>query len=237
MSCSRAVRRRDGQDGTVDYSGERWVQRLRDGEMPKRGPVLLAATISTAVGLAALVAEFAFPDFLRGIESARTQGAFVLWPLIVVGIGLLLAVSTLSAGRADRRTSARIGAGRTPRFHLPVMTSGLRTSDDFPRPRPQIWTVDEFGLHAWAPSREAPVFDLPWARIRRFSVATRESRGQRADYGIWITTTDGDDVVVQPRPALGRGFEARPDQLATLVRVLRGLQRELGVEPAVSDRH
>lgn len=237
MSRPRPIGGRDGQDGTVEYSGERWVQRLRDGEMPKRGPVLLAAVVTTAVGFAALVAEFAFPDFLRGIDSARTQGSFVLWPIVVTGFGLLLAVSTLSAGRGDRRTLTRIGAGRAPRFHLPVLTSGLRTSDDFPKPRPEVWTVDEFGLHAWAPSRDAPVFDLPWARIRRFSVATRESRGQRADFGVWISTTDGDDVVVQPRSALGRGFEAGPDKLGTLVRVLRTLQRELGVASAPADPH
>jgi hypothetical protein len=216
---------------------EPWVQRLRDGEMPKRGPVLLAAVVTTAVGLAALVAEFAFPDLLRGIDSARTQGSFVLWPIGVAGFGVLLAVSTLASGRGDRRTLAHIGAGRAPRFHLPVLTSGLRTSDDFPKPRPEIWTVDEFGLHAWAPTRDRPVFDLPWVRVRRFSVATKDSRGQRVDFGIWITTVDGQDVVVEPRPALGRGFEAGPGKLDTLVRVLRSLQRELGVASAPADRH
>ncbi|MBT1546693.1 hypothetical protein [Curtobacterium aurantiacum] len=221
----------------MEYAAERWVQRLRDGQMLRRGPVLLAAAITTAVGLALLVAEFAFPDFLRGIDNARTQASFVVWPLIVVGFGLLLAVSTMASGRADRRTLARIGAGRAPRFHLPVLTSGLRTSDDFPKPRPEIWTVDEFGLHAWAPSRDQPVFDMPWARVDRFSVATKDSRGQRVDFGIWITTVDGQDVVVEPRPTLGRGFEAGPGKLDTLVRVLRALQRELGVASAPDDHH
>ncbi|ROP61454.1 hypothetical protein [Curtobacterium sp. PhB115] len=216
---------------------EPWVLRLRDGEMPKRWPVLLAAAITTLVGLGLLVAEFATPDFLRGLDSARTRSTFVLYPLIVTGFGLLLVVATISSGRADRRTLARIRAGGSPRFHLPVLTSGMRTSDDFPEPRPQIWLVDEVGLHAWAPSRDDPVFELPWAGVRRFSVATKDSRGQQVDFGIWITTSDGHDVVVQPRPALGRGFEAGPGKLDTLVRVLRSLQRELGPQQAPADRH
>lgn len=210
----------------MEYSGERWVQRLRDGETPKRWPILLVAAAVTAVGLGVLVAEFSSPDFLRGLDSARAQANFILWPLLVTGFGLLLAVVTWSAGRTDRRTLARIGEYPAPRFHLPVSASGLRATDDRPGPRPEIWTVDESGLHAWAPSRAEPVFDLPWDHVRRFSVATKDARGQRVDFGVWISTTVGEDVVVQPRPALGRGFEAGPDELDAIVRVLRSLQRE-----------
>ncbi|WP_139196025.1 hypothetical protein [Curtobacterium sp. MCBA15_009] len=201
---------------------------MRDGTVPRRGPVLIAAAITTVVGVAASVAEFAFPDFLRSIGTGRMQATLVLVPLLVTASGIVLAVSTLSSGRSDRRTLARIRAGRAPRFHLPVLTSGLRTTDDLAGPRPAIWTVDESGLHAWAPSRDTPVLDLPWARVRRFAVATKAVRRQRVAFGIWITTTDGSDVVVQPRTALGRGDEAGPAELNTLVRVLRTLQRELG---------
>ncbi|NQW91998.1 hypothetical protein HQQ88_17020 [Curtobacterium sp. VKM Ac-2861] len=215
---------------------EQWVQRLRDGEMPKRWPVLLVAAVTTAAGLGVLVAEFASPDFLRGLDSARTQANFVLWPLLVAGFGLLLAVVTWSAGRTDRRTLARIRERHTPRFHLPVSASGFRATDDLPGPRPEIWTVDASGLHAWAPSRAEPVFDLPWTHIRKFSVATKDARGQRVDFGVWISTTVGEDVVVEPRPALGRGFEGGPDKLATIVRVLRALQRELGGRGAAADQ-
>ncbi len=216
---------------------EPWVQRLRDGTVPRRGPVLLAAAVTMAVGVAASVAEFAFPDFLRSIDTGRMQTTLFLVPLLVAASGIVLAVSTLSSGRSDRRTLARIRAGRAQRFHLPVLASGLRTTDDLAGPRPAIWTVDEFGLHAWAPSRDTPVLDLPWARVRRFAVATKAVGGQRVAFGIWITTTDGADVVVQPRTALGRGSEAGAGKLDTLVRILRSLQRELGSDRGAADRH
>lgn len=215
-------------------STEPWVQRLRDGATADRRPVLLGAGIATAVGVLVLVAEFAFPDFLRGVESARTQTSLVFWPVILVAIGGLLALSMWSAGRSDRRTMARIRRHRAPRLHLPVFASGLRTTDDFPEPRPEIWTVDEAGLHAWAPSRDEPVFDLPWSGVRDVDVATKDQKGQRVDFGIWISTTDRRDVVLQPRQAIGHGIEAGPAKLAVLVDELRSLRREL--DPGFGER-
>ncbi|MEK6345465.1 MAG: hypothetical protein V4737_16750, partial [Curtobacterium sp.] len=90
-------------------------------------------------------------------------------------------------------------SGHRPAFFLPVLTKGLRASEDLPHPRPEVWTIDEAGLHGWTPDRDAPVFDVPWARIERISLATKDSRGTRVDYALWFGLDGGDPLVLAPR--------------------------------------
>ncbi|ROP61453.1 hypothetical protein [Curtobacterium sp. PhB115] len=132
-------------------------------------------------------------------------------------------------GRRDRRLLERIRQhGPTPRFHLPVLRSGEYTVDDFPEPRPEMWTVDAAGLHAWSPERDEPVFDLVWGDIRSFELATTDVRGQRTDTGIWIITERVGRFAVQPRAVIGRPFGASTTKIHILMEVLRSLRREVG---------
>ncbi len=89
-----------------------------------------------------------------------------------------------------------------------MLTKGIRASEDLPRPRPEVWTFDTAGLHGWTPERDGPVLDVPWSRIHRVGLATKDSRGTRVDYALWFGLDGGDPLVLAPRTALGRPFGA-----------------------------
>lgn len=212
----------------MEYSGERWVQRLRDGEMPKRWPFLLGLAIVTVAGGVGVVFSITHLDaFLH--SDARRPFAVPLFSVILLVLGPVAAVLSRMRGRSDRRILASIRRhGTTPRFHLPVVRRGEYTLDDFPEPRPEMWTVDAAGLHAWSPERETPVFDLAWSAVHSVELASAEVRGQRVDTGIWIITEDVGCFTVQPRPAIGRPFGASATKIHIVMQVLRSLRRELG---------
>jgi hypothetical protein len=228
MSRPRTIGGRDGQDGTVEYSGERWVQRLRDGEMPKRWPFLLGLAIVTVAGGTGVVFSITHLDVFLHSE-ARRPFALPLFSVVLLVLGPVAAVLSRMRGRSDRRILASIRRhGTTPRFHLPVLRTGDYTLDDFPEPRPEMWTVDAAGLHAWSPERETPVFDLEWSAVHSLELASAEVRGQRVDTGIWIITAAVGRFAVQPRPAIGRPFGASATKIHIVLQVLRSLRRELG---------
>ncbi|WP_416393191.1 MULTISPECIES: hypothetical protein [unclassified Curtobacterium] len=204
-----------------------WVQRLRDGVAPRQWPVHLAAAILVVGASALIAAEFASPAFVAQLARSSRVGSVVLIELFLVVVGIVMSVGTWWSGRRDRRTLARIrAAGHTPEFFLPVLTKGLRTTEDLPRPRPEVWTLDRAGMHGWTPELDAPVIDLSWTRIRAVDLATKGSRGSRVDYALWFDLVGGGELVLPPRTALGRPFEAGPGALETLLPVLRSLRRE-----------
>lgn len=205
-----------------------WVRRLRDGTAPRQWPIHLAAAVLVLGAPALIVAEFGSPAFVEQMDRSSRVGSVVLVELFLTVVGIVMSVGTWWSGRRDRRTLARIRAGgREPAFFLPVLTKSIRTSEDLPRPRPEVWTLDRAGMHGWAPDREAPVIDLPWSRIRTIDLATKDARGSRVDYALWFDLVGGGELVLPPRTALGRPFEAGPGGLETLLPVLRSLRREL----------
>ncbi|MCT9620284.1 hypothetical protein [Curtobacterium sp. C2H10] len=205
-----------------------WVRRLRDGTAPRQWPIHLAAAVLVLGAPALIVAEFGSPAFVEQMDRSSRVGSVVLVELFLTVVGIVMSVGTWWSGRRDRRTLARIRAGgREPAFFLPVLTKGIRTSEDLPRPRPEVWTLDRAGMHGWAPDREAPVIDLPWSRIRTIDLATKDARGSRVDYALWFDLVGGGELVLPPRTALGRPFEVGPGGLETLLPVLRSLRREL----------
>lgn len=212
----------------MEYAADRWVQRLRDGVTPSPWPVILGGVAAAVTGIAVLVVEFTTPGYFDRITSARGQNSAVLVPAFLVLVGVVVLVSSWSNGLRDRRTLARIRAsGGTPAFFLPVTGTGIRASEDAPRPRATMWTVDDEGLHAWAAERPAPVRNVPWSAVERIDLATKDVRGQRVDYALWIDLTGGSVLVLTPRAAIGRSFEAGQTRLDILVRVLRSLRRDL----------
>ncbi|MFJ2980532.1 hypothetical protein ACIPEP_16915 [Curtobacterium sp. NPDC087082] len=205
-----------------------WVRRLRDGTAPRQWPIHLTAAVLVLGAPALIVAEFGSPAFVEQMDRSSRVGSVVLVELFLTVVGIVMSVGTWWSGRRDRRTLARIRAGgREPAFFLPVLTKSIRTSEDLPRPRPEVWTLDRAGMHGWAPDREAPVIDLPWSRIRTIDLATKDARGSRVDYALWFDLVGGGELVLPPRTALGRPFEVGPGGLETLLPVLRSLRREL----------
>lgn len=205
-----------------------WVRRLRDGTAPRQWPIHLAVAVLVLGAPALIVAEFGSPAFVEQMERSSRVGSVVLVELFLIVVGIVMSVGTWWSGRRHRRTLARIRAGgREPAFFLPVLTKSIRTSEDLPRPRPEVWTLDRAGMHGWAPDREAPVIDLPWSRIRTIDLATKDARGSRVDYALWFDLVGGGELVLPPRTALGRPFEVGPGGLETLLPVLRSLRREL----------
>ncbi|WP_144712732.1 hypothetical protein [Curtobacterium pusillum] len=220
----------------MEDAADLWVQRLRDGVVPRPWPVVVAAALLALGAAAALVAEFSGPAVFDHVTGSRGRFWLVVFPLFLVVLGISIVIGTWWSGRRDRRILARVReTGRTPAFFLPVTTTSLRTTEELPRPRPEVWTVDAAGLHGWAPRRDAPVMDLPWSRIRRIDLATKDSRGTRVDYALWFDLTDGSSLVLPPRTTLGRPFEAGPTKLDVLMRVLRSLRRELAHGTARQD--
>ncbi len=122
-------------------------------------------------------------------RSSRV-GSVVLVEAFVVVVGFAVSIGTWWSGRRDRRVLARIRASsHRPAFFLPVLTKGIRASEDLPRPRPEVWTFDTAGLHGWTPERDGPVLDVPWSRIHRVGLATKDSRGTRVDYACGSAST------------------------------------------------
>lgn len=229
-------RRRGCQAGEVECSADRWVQRLRDGEVPPTWRIVVATLVVTLIGVFLLWQEFVHPEVTQGIADASSRsGALLLVPLVLLVTGPVIALSAWASGRRDRRTLARIRvAGPRPSFHLPVTTSALVAGEEFADPKPIIWTVDDAGLHGWSPDHERPVHELPWTRIHGFSSAKTYAKGQWQDWGIWVTTPRG-HVVLAPRTALCRSSGAGPDKLDVILRVLRSLRHELDHTGTSSD--
>ncbi len=219
----------------MQYAGERWVQRLRDGVPPKRWPFLVGLVVVTLVGAVGLWLTVVHLDDIAQSDARRPWSGPLL-AVFLFAFGPVAAVLSWLRGRRDRRVLARIRVhGTTPAFHLPVLQSGLHALDDFPEPRPEMWTVDRAGLHAWSAEREAPVFDLAWGDVASIDLASQDVRGQRTDVGIWIVTTDVGRFTLRPRPTIGRPFGASATKLHITMEVLRSLQRELG-SGRVADR-
>jgi hypothetical protein len=220
----------------VEYSGERWVQRLRDGEMPKRWPVLVGLAIVTVTGG---IGVYFSATHLDGIlhSDARRPFAVPLFSVLLLGFGPVAAVLSWLRGRRDRVVLDRIRRnGTTTRFHLPVLRTGPYAADDFPDPRPELWTVDAAGLHAWSPERDDPVFDLVWDDVRTIELASTDVRGQRTDTGIWIVTEAVGRFVLLPRAVIGRPFGASVTKIHILMQVLRSLRREFDPHHGARER-
>lgn len=212
----------------MEYAADRWVQRLRDGVAPRPWRVIVGSVVTAGIGVVVLVEEFTTPGYFDRVAGTRAQTSALLVPAVLVLVGIVVLVGSWSNGRRDRRTLARIRAsGRTPAFFLPVTGTGIRASEDAPRPRATMWTVDDEGLHAWAAERPAPVRDVPWSALERIDLATKDVRGQRVDYALWLDLTQGRVLVLTPRAAIGRPFEAGQTKLDILMRVLRSLRRDL----------
>lgn len=212
----------------MEYAGERWVQRLRDGRTPKRWPFLLGLAIVTVIGGVGVAYFSTHLDGLLHSEARRPFAAPLLSVILLVS-GPVAAVLTWLRGRRDRLVLDRIRRnGATPLFHLPVLRTGQYAADDFPEPRPEMWTVDAAGLHAWSPMRDEPVFDLAWSAIATIELDSRDIRGQRTDTGIWIVTDDVGRFVLLPRATIGRPFGASTTKIHIVMQVLRSLRRELG---------
>lgn len=212
-------------DEAVEYEGERWVQRLRDGVVPPRTALLLTSAALLVAGVALVVAELSSASFLQAAADSRRWGVVVLVPPALVVAGPVLAVWALVAGRQDRRLVARIRGRSAPRFFVPVETSTLVAADTLPRPRPVVWSVDDAGLHGWAPGRPEAVLDVVWDRVRDIDLATVWNRGRRQDYGIWLALDHGHHVVLAPRSALGNPVGASAYRRDVVMRILRSLRR------------
>lgn len=218
------------------FISDRWVERLRDGTTAPTWPVHSVALVLVLVAPALIVAEFRSPTFVAEMARSSRVGSVVLVELLLVVVGFAMSIGTWWSGRRDRQILRRIReSGHRPAFFLPVLTKGIRRSEDLPRPRPEVWTIDAEGLHGWTPDRGSPVLDMPWARIGRISLAIKDSRGARVDYAIWFGLDAGDPLVLAPRTSLGRPFEAGPGGLETLLPVIRRLRRELDARPRRHD--
>jgi hypothetical protein len=205
------------------------VRRLRDGEVPPTWRIVLATSLVSALGAFLLWQQFAHPETTRRLFEVQGRAAFVtvLVPVVLLFTGPGVALAAWSSGRRDRRTLAAIrAAGGRPSFHLPVETGAMVAGEEFADPKPEVWTVDDAGLHGWSPGHARPVHALPWERIRAFGLANTMVKGLRQDWGIWVSTANG-HVVLVPRTTLGRPFAAGRMKRPVLVRVLRSLRAEL----------
>jgi hypothetical protein len=211
------------------------VRRLRDGEVPPTWRIVLVTVLISVVGAFLLFEVFAQPDVTRRIADATPRSGLVLLvPPVLLLTGPGVALAAWSSGRRDRRTLAAIrAAGDRPSFHLPVETGAMVAGEEFADPKPEVWTVDDAGLHGWSPDHARPVHALPWERIRAFGLANTMVKGLRQDWGIWVSTANG-HVVLVPRTTLGRPFAAGGLKRPVLVRVLRSLRTEL--DPASASR-
>ena len=201
----------------MDDSGA-WVRRLRDGIVPPLWPFVLGSVGLLAVAVGVLVFEAAYVQ----VPSSGRGAGIVLLPLLGAVCCVIVPIGAWRDGRRDRRALANARAARDerPSFHLPVSARGISAPQDLSDPRTALFTVDRRGLFGWSPRSTDPVVTIPWDRIERIDLATKDDRGRRTAYGIWLTTTDG-PVVLQPRSALGRPFEVGPAKLDVLRSVLR----------------
>lgn len=205
----------------MEHESEPWLQRLRDGVVPPLWPFVAGALGLFAVAVGVLAFEAAYVSFPA---SGRGSGV-VLLPLLGAVLCVVVPVAAWRDSRRDRRALANaraFGVGQ-PSFHLPVAARGISAPQDLPDPRTVLFTVDRSGLAGWSPRSAEPVAMIPWERVDRIDLATKDDRGRRVAYGLWLTTADG-PVVLQPRSALGRPFEVGPSKLDVLRRVLRSLR-------------
>ncbi|WP_182046218.1 hypothetical protein [Curtobacterium sp. ME26] len=197
-----------------------WVQRLRDGVIPPLRPFVLGAVGLLALSVGVLVFEALHAD---AIASVGRVSVVVIVPLLGAVFCVVVPISAWRDTRQDRRALAHAHRHGQPAFHLPVSARGISAPQDLPDRRITLFTVDGSGLLGWTAVSPDPVMTIPWSSIERIDLATKDDRGRRVDYGLWLTTTDG-AVVLQPRSALGRPFEAGQPKLDTLRRVLRSLR-------------
>jgi hypothetical protein len=213
----------------VDHSADRWVQRLRDGDVPPTWRIVVVTVLISLVGAVLLWQLAARPETTQSVVDSLGRSALLAFvvPVILLVTGPGVALAAWSAGRRDRRTLARIhAAGGRPTFHLPVASDVAVAGEEFADPKPVIWTVDHSGLHGWSPDHARPVHELAWGRVHAFGLATTMIKGQRQDWGIWVSTSGG-HVVLVPRTTLCRPFGAGRVKRAVLVGVLRRLRDEL----------
>ncbi len=207
----------------VDHQSEPWVQRLRDGVVPPLWPFVAGALGLFAVAVGMLVFEARFVDQ----ASLTGRGSIAVLLPLLGAVGCVVApISAWRDGRRDRRALRHAhghGRGR-PAFHLPVSARGTIAGQDLPDPRIALVTVDRSGLLGWSPVSPDPVVTIPWTRVARIDLATKDHRGRREDYGLWLTLTDGGPFVLEPRSALGRPFSASQPRLDVLRDVLRALR-------------
>lgn len=210
----------------MDDSAEPWVRRLRDGEVPPVGGLVVGLLVLSVVGALLLWAEALHLEWVAEFwDHTRRAGLLVLVPPALLVTGPVVGVGTWWSSRRDRSILARIRRVGSPvAFHLPVTAPVIREPDEFPDPAPVLWTVDAEGFHGWSSGDDRPVHDLPWERIRRIDVATHRGRGGvDEDYGLWFATDRG-HVVLAPRGALGRPSGIAAAKLQVLARVLRALR-------------
>lgn len=209
----------------LPHGDEPWVRRLRAGVTPPQWRIAVGCTVVSVVGALLLWAEAVHPGWVRDAWGRGGRGGIVvIVPLLLLVSGPVVAIAALWTGRRDRRILAHIRAtGQLPAFHLPVLTSPLRPSDELPDPKPQMWTVDDEGLHGWVPGVSRAVNSLPWSRVHRIDLATRREKGVDEDYAIRIDTANG-HLVLTPRAAIGRPQEATGWKLDVLMRILLALR-------------
>lgn len=209
----------------MEYEADRWVQRLRDGVVPPLWPLVVWVVVLLVVGGGVLALEALHPERL---EDVRRPFSLVGIPLVLVVVAVAIPIGIWRDSGRDRHALANAHRHGTPRFHLPVRPIGISAPQDLPDRRTALFTVDRSGLSGWSPGSAEPVLTIPWDSIERIDLATKDLRGQRVDYALWLTTTDGGSIVLQPRSALGRPFAASQTKPDILRRVLRSLRPATG---------
>ena len=124
-----------------------WLERLRDGRFVDPVPLRVASLVAVAVGTAACVAFHTEPT-ISAIAAS------------VIITGVVVVVPNLWFPYADRATARRVHevGGLPIRLWLPVRrwASG-QCAVGVPTSLPVVWTVDDAGLHGWAPEEPEPV--------------------------------------------------------------------------------
>ncbi|ARC55838.1 hypothetical protein AS850_01935 [Frondihabitans sp. 762G35] len=211
----------------MDYAGDRWVRRLRDGVIPRRWPLVVGLSVAALAGAAIGWAELSHPFVVTETTRLRSAVALVILPIGLIALGPIVAVGTWFRSRDDRKTLARIRAGSTPAFHLPVDAPGHAVAETVRPTGPVVWTVDGVGLHAWTPDDAEPIIDLPWSEIEGFDLSQTVSQGMEVATGIIVTAAEGPPLLLTCRSTLGRPYPAGATKIDILMRVLRSLRREL----------
>lgn len=204
----------------MDYSGEPWVQRLRDGEAPRPWRVALGLSLVFLVSAGILVDEFAHASFIMSLAERPREYSIVLLPLLIAGVAVYLAISSWFRAGQDRRTLARILAHSHPEFFLPVAP---RRRDPAPSRDAVIWAVDSSGFTAWNPSSPGPLATIAWTDVTGIEPLQKNSGGQQWANGLALQTHQG-GVVLRCRVALRRSFTAGQTKQDILYRVLLSLR-------------
>lgn len=219
----------------MEYAGDQWVRHLRDGTTPHAWRSILGLSILILGTAAVLVAELTRPGFLVYAFSGHRRASFFLLPLLLLGIGVYLAISSRIRSKSDRRALVMIRASSTPAFYLPVVGSSSDVESGSGTDRVVMWTVDRDGLHAWTLRSKTPAHTIPWSSLTTITLAEQwNSRvGMDQAYGLALELDDKTTVILRCRSTIGRSYPASATKLDILMRVLRSLRRELDrVEPA-----